>query len=216
MEMEIDVDGVPDQIYSRLRERILKGQLESGEQIVIDSVAREFGVSIIPVREAMRMLEADRLIEILPRRSPIVSGLSPREVLEIGTIRLALEPVALAAAIPNLTDEDLQASRIVLAEFGSSTDPWEQVELNRKFHLALYEPSQMKRLLSIVSAQYIGMTRCAQFLVIRSSREIGKSVSEHEAILDACVKRDVDEAVQTLRSHLEASATRLRTELGIV
>ncbi len=124
MQIEIDVVGVPDQIYGHLRERILKGQLESGEQIVIDSVAKEFGVSTIPVREAMRMLEADRLIDILPRRSLIVSGLSLREVLEIGAIRLALEPVALAAAIPNLTDEDLQASRIVLAEFGSSTDPW--------------------------------------------------------------------------------------------
>lgn len=214
MTVAIDYGGVPSEIYRQLRDRILRGQLPSGEQIKIGAVAEEFGVSIIPVREAIRMLAADHLIEILPRRSPIVSGLSPSEVLEIGEIRLALEPIALAAAIPNLTTDALRACQQAIDTYRKSTDPWEQVELNRRFHLTLYEPCGMKRLMKIISDQYDGMTRSAQFIVIRSSREVGKSLAEHRAILKACRQGDVEGAVAKLRSHLDASIQRLRKELG--
>ena len=87
MSVVIGYGGVPNEIYRNLRGRILRGQIESGSQIKIGAVAEEFGVSIIPVREALRMLEADRLVDILPRRSPVVSGISAGEVLEISAIR---------------------------------------------------------------------------------------------------------------------------------
>ncbi len=213
MVLERDYGNVPTEIYRQLRDRILRGKLNGGEQIKIGAVAEEFGVSIIPVREAMRMLQADHLIDILPRRSPVVSGLSRDEVLEIAEIRLALEPLALAAAIPNLTEADFAACESVLEKHQKMKDPWKQVDLNRVFHLTLYEPCQKKRLMKIISAQYDGMTRCAQFMVIHSSRDIGKSMAEHKAVLKACRKNNVEEAVQRLRSHLEASIDRLRLEL---
>ena len=193
----IDYGGVPNEIYKDLRERILKGRLPSGSQIRIGAVAEEFGVSIIPVREALRMLEADRLIDILPRRSPVVSGISVHEVLEISAIRLALEPLALADAIPNMTGETLRRSREILKGYQKCSDPWDQVELNRKFHLILYKPCRRKRLMKIISDQYDGMTRSAQVLVIRSSKAVDKSVMEHEEILKACEARDVERASST-------------------
>ena len=205
----IGYGGVPSEIYKDLRERILKGRLPSGSRIKIGAVAEEFGVSIIPVREALRMLEADHLIDILPRRSPVVSGVSAHEVLEISAIRLALEPLALVGAIPNMTDETLRRSRGILADYQKCSDPWDQVELNRKFHLILYKPCRKKRLMKIISDQYDGMTRCAQVLVIRSSKAVDKSVMEHEEILRACEARDVERATAVLHSHLQASSDRL-------
>ena len=209
----IDYGGVPNEIYRNLRERILRGQLPSGTRIRIGAVAEEFGVSIIPVREALRMLAADHLIDILPRRSPVVSGVSAHEVLEIGAIRLALEPLALAGAIPNLDGEALRRSRKILEDYERCSDPWDQVELNRRFHLTLYTPCGKKRLMKIISDQYDGMTRCAQVLVIRSSKAVDKSVMEHEAILRACEAGDVERATAVLHSHLQASVDRLHDRL---
>ena len=211
----IDYGGVPSEIYKNLRERILRGQLPSGSRIRIGAVAEEFGVSIIPVREALRMLEADHLIDILPRRSPVVSGISAHEVLEISAIRLALEPLALAEAIPGMTGETLRRGRGILKDYERCSDAWEQVELNRKFHLILYKPCRKKRLMKIISDQYDGMTRSAQVLVIRSSKAVDKSVMEHEEILRACEARDVERATAVLHSHLQASSDRLHEQLMV-
>ena len=213
MSAVIDYGGVPNEIYKNLRERILRGQLPSGARIKIGAVAEEFGVSIIPVREALRMLEADHLIDILPRRSPVVSGVSTQEVLEISAIRLALEPLALAGAIPDMTSETLRRSRGILKDYERCSDPWDQVELNRKFHLVLYTPCRKKRLMKIISDQYDGMTRCAQVLVIRSSKTVDGSVAEHEEILRACEARDVERATAVLHVHLQASSDRLHEQL---
>ena len=216
MALEMDYGNVPSEIHRHLRERILRGRLRGGDSIKIGAVAKEFGVSIIPVREAMRMLEADRLIDMRPRRSPAVSGLSRNEVLEIAEIRLALEPVALAAAIPRLTDEAVRSCEAALDEYQTSQDPWRQVELNRQFHLTLYQPCGMTRLMQIIAEQYDGMTRCAQAIVIRSSKDVDKSGAEHSAILDACKEGAIEAAVARLRAHLDASIERLREELDSV
>ena len=119
----IDYGGAPSEIYRNLRERILRGQIRSGSRIRIGAVAEEFGVSIIPVREALRMLAADRLIDLLPRRSPVISGITAHEVLEISAIRLALEPLALAGAIPNMSGETLRKSREVLEDLREVLGP---------------------------------------------------------------------------------------------
>ena len=213
MSSVIGYGGVPNEIYRNLRERILRGRIESGSRIKIGAVAEEFGVSIIPVREALRMLEADRLVDILPRRSPVVSGISTDEVLEISAIRLALEPLALAEAVPNMTGATIREGERLLEDYGKCSDPWDQVELNRRFHLLLYEPCGKKRLMKIISDQYDGMTRCAQVLVIRSSKLVDRSVAEHEEILGACGAKDLERATAMLRSHLQASNDRLHRQL---
>ncbi len=213
---EIDYGGVPTEIYRRLRDRILRGSLKVGEQIKIDAVAKEFGVSIIPVREAMRILAADRLVELPPRRSPVVCGLAPDDVLEISRIRLALEPLALEAAVPAARNEDLDACQELLGEAERpNLDGWEKVDLNRRFHLALYAPCGMPRLLKIISDQYDGLTLCAHFLVVRSSSHGTDSRAEHVQLLDACRRRDVVSAMRCLKAHLDASRDRLEKAFSV-
>lgn len=210
----INYGNVPTEIYRHLRERILRGKLHGGDQIKIGAVAEHFGVSAIPVREAMRMLAADHLVDILPRRSPVVSGLSQDEVLEIAEIRLALEPLALVSAIPLHSAESIARCAAVLDKYQRVKDPWKQVDLNRDFHLMLYQPCPQKRLMKIIAAQYDGLTRCAQYVVIHSSSGIGKSLAEHHSILQACRAKDMDKAEQALRAHLEASIERLHRKLA--
>ena len=213
MALEINYGNVPTEIYRHLRERILRGKLHGGDQIKIGAVAENFGVSAIPVREAMRMLAADHLIDILPRRSPVVSGLSKEEVLEIAEIRLALEPIAFVAAIPNHTDETISRCNAVLDRYQRIKNPWKQVDFNRDFHLMLYQPCRKERLMKIIAAQYDGLTRFAQYIVIHSSSGIDKSLAEHKSMLRACKALDIGKAEHMLRLHLEASIARLREKL---
>ncbi len=224
MAIEIDYGNVPTEIYRHLREWILRGKLRGGDRIKIDAVAEDFGVSAIPVREAMRMLAADHLIDILPRRSPVVSELPREEILEIAEIRLLLEPIALASAIPHHTPDLLDRCAAVLEQYQRIEDSWKRVDLNRDFHLMLYQPCNKRRLLKIIADQYDGLTRFSQFIVVRSASARGGgnggggggSFAEHQSILQACRADDRDAAVAQLQAHLQAAIVRLRQGLESV
>ena len=106
-------DG-PSAIYDQIKERILSGELHGGDEIKIQSLAEQLGVSIVPVREAIRMLASDKLIELRPRRSPVVAALDESELLEINQIRLALEPLVLVSAIDHHTPETINSCRRIV------------------------------------------------------------------------------------------------------
>ena len=98
---------VPQLVYKHLKEQILSGELLAGEPVKIDQIREEIGTSIVPVREAIRMLAGEGLMEMRPRRSPIVAPLDFAEFADVATIRMALEPYLLKLATPNHTKESL-------------------------------------------------------------------------------------------------------------
>ncbi len=206
-------DG-PSVIYDRLKDQILTGMLAPGDQIKIQSVADGLGVSIVPVREALRMLASDGFIDIRPRRSPVVSRIELDDILEINLIRQALEPLALAAAIDAHTRESLEICRTLIAQDQAAEDRWQKVSLNRDFHLALVQPSGQARVLRLIEDQYDGISRFAQFLVVDSGMFQGAPHSEHMHILKAVERRDTDAAVDLMKQHLAASTDRVRAELA--
>ena len=206
-------DG-PRVIYEQLKDEILTGALAPGDQVKIQSVADKLGVSIVPVREALRMLASDGFIDIRPRRSPVVSRIELADILEINLIRQALEPLALAAAIDAHTGESLEKCRELIARDEVTEDRWQKVALNREFHLALVEPSGQARVLRLIEDQYDGISRFAQFLVVGSSVFQGTPHDEHTQILKAVERRDTDAAVDLMKYHLAASTGRVRTELA--
>lgn len=206
-------DG-PRVIYDRLKDEILTGALAPGDQVKIQSVADKLGVSIVPVREALRMLASDGFIDIRPRRSPVVSRIELSDILEINLIRQALEPLALAAAIDAHTNESLETCRELIDRDEATEDRWQKVALNREFHLALVEPSGQARVLRLIEDQYDGISRFAQFLVVGSSMFQGTPHDEHTRILKAVERRDTDAAVDLMKYHLAASTGRVRTELA--
>ena len=206
-------DG-PRAIYDSLRLRILSGELSTGQELKIQAMAEEYGVSIMPVREAVRMLAAEDLIELRPRRSPVVTSPDLADILEINDIRLALEPIALSEAIPRHTRETLAACRRIIAEDKRCDDRWHKVELNRKFHIALLAPSGKKRVMQVIEAQYSAIALLAQFLVVQSTAVMGEPHSEHELILDAVEKKNEALALERLRDHLLQSNERVMSVLA--
>lgn len=205
-------DG-PKAIYDAVKEKILSGELAGGSEVKIQALADDMGVSIVPVREALRMLASDGFIDIRPRRSPVVSSIELADVLEINQIRQALEPLALEAAVENHTPETLEACRAVVAEDEQAEDLWHKVELNRRFHLALLEPAAQPRVLRLIEDQYDGISRFAQFLVVGSGVFEGAPHREHQRLLEAVERRDAAEAVALMGEHLAASTERVRAAL---
>lgn len=202
-------DG-PQAIYEELKQRIISGQLVAGSELKIMPLAGELGVSIVPVREAIRILAAENLVTLRPRRSPIIAKLDRRELIEINRIRSALEPLVLEDAISRHTAETLSTCEELLERDRQCTDIWENVELNKQFHLALLSPSALKRMIAIISAQYVGISRLTHYLVMNHPGLVDPHHDEHRAILDAVRAANEKLAVALMREHIDRATERTR------
>lgn len=197
-----------------LRARILEGDLPVGTELRIQRLARQIDISIVPVREAIRTLAAEGLVEIRPRRSPIVARPDFTMVLEISEIRRALEPPALAAAVAAHTSTTLARCRDVIMETEHCEHAWQRIVLNRDFHCELLAPSGKTRLLRIVRSLYESMSLLTHAIVNTSLFRTGESQIEHLSILDAVERRDSARAVRRLKDHLEKSMVRFELHVA--
>lgn len=184
-----------------LREAILRGILLAGQQLRQDEIARELGVSHIPVREALRQLEAEGLVRLRPYRGFEVSELSPEEVEELYEIRIPLECQALRLALPHLTDEDLERAAQILDAIDAEEEPSRWSTLNTEFHAVLYAPSRRQRLLNLIRTLRTNVDRYLRLYISVMQRK-QYSQREHRKILEAVRRRDAAGAVAALEEHL--------------
>lgn len=191
-----------------LRQAILRGILTAGQQLRQDEIARELGVSHIPVREALRQLEAEGLVRLRPYRGFEVSELSPEEVEELYEIRIPLECQALRLALPHLTEEDVRKAEQVLDAIDAADDPSVWSELNTEFHAVLYAPSRRQRLLNLIRTLRTNVDRYLRLYISVMQRK-QFSQREHRRILDAVRKRDEAEALRALEEHLDIACRML-------
>ncbi|MEY7999015.1 GntR family transcriptional regulator [Clostridium sp. Mt-5] len=190
-----------------LRTSILKGQLKAGEQLIQADIAKQFGMSRIPVREALKQLEAEGLVKQYPNKGAIISELSASEVQEIYEIRSFLEIGAIRLSIINLNEEDLKRAEKILMEIDSAPDANKWLELNWEFHSCLYLPANRPRLLSIINNLHVNVARYIRIYLDLMNFE-KKSQQEHYNIFNACKERNTEKAVEFIKQHLEnASAT---------
>lgn len=194
--------SAPDVVRDGLRKAILDGELRSGIQLRQDELAERFGVSRIPVREALRQLETEGLVSLLPNRGAIVASQSLDEVLELLDIRIALETRALKLAIPNMVEDDLEAAAQTLASYDAEprAEAWGQ--MNWRFHWTLYAPCHRPKLLSMIETNY---GQVGRYLRLQVSLASGKErpQRDHLAILEACRGGAVDKAVALLEEHIQ-------------
>jgi DNA-binding GntR family transcriptional regulator len=196
--------------YEALRARILSGDLAPGSPLVQHNLAQELGVSMTPVREALRDLATEGLITISPHRGATVTQLDFTDASEVYRIRLLLEPTAAMLAVPDATTELLDRADVLIREMAAVTGPaW--VSLNLEFHSLMLSPLKSPRLLSILrSLQEAG--------TLYVSVAIGQRVamptpeSEHVAILDAYRRRDAAGAAAAVAEHLRSSLKALEPE----
>lgn len=194
--------GAPDIVRDALREGILNGTIQPGTQMRQDELAEQFGVSRIPIREALRQLEVEGLVKIELNRGAVVSRLSTEDVLEMLDIRIALECYALRLAIPNMAEQDFTLAEGLLDIYDQEPDPVNWGRMNRQFHLAICAPCDRPRLMAMIRDN---MGRADLFLRTEVSLVVGKErpQQEHRQLLELIRAGDAEEAARLLQSHIE-------------
>ncbi len=194
-----------------LREAIATGGFSEGHQLLQNEIADALGVSRTPVRELLRLLEAEGWVEFSPHRGAVVATLSSDEVRQIFEIRFVLEALALKQSVPRLEDAAFDRGAALLDELDGETDIGRWVALNRRFHLSLYAAAGA-RLVSLIESQYDAVDRYLRLELVEMDNA-GDSQVEHRAILSACRARDVARAVALSEPHIAGAGIDLAEAL---
>lgn len=194
-------------VFQRIREDILKGKYKEHEELRENTIGKELGVSRTPVREALRQLELEGLVSIIPNKGAYVTGISPKDVKDIYMIRSMLEGLCARWATENITEEQMEEleETILLSEFHMKREGSYNVEqitmLDGRFHAILYEASN-SRILSHVLADFHKYVQPARKSSVVSEERARKSIREHKQILRAIRDKDQNLAEQLANEHI--------------
>jgi DNA-binding GntR family transcriptional regulator len=192
-----------------IRQEITDGRLSPGEALRQEELAVRFGTSRIPVREALRTLQAEGLVNYSPNRGATVAVVSDTEIQEMLEVRLALECHALWLAVPNMADADVAHARHILEEYDAAPSPDAWSAMNWSFHWALYLPCDCRRLLDAIERNFKHFNSAGR---TRISVLAGKDrpQREHHKLLTLVEKGRVEEAVTLLADHIRDTQRSIR------
>lgn len=190
------------QIREALRQDILSGVFPAGHELRQDALAERFNASRIPVREALRQLEAEGLVIHQPNRRTVVAGMSVPQLCELLDIRIALECHAARLAVPNMVQRDFDAMEKILAAYAASDALEDWAEYNRQFHLALSAPAHNVRLRQLIEEFCLNTDRYTH-VAMSEATGLDRPMQDHYALLDACRQRDVERVVALLAEHID-------------
>ena len=203
-------------VADKLRDQIMRGEIAEGAQLRQDVIAGQYHVSRIPVREALRQLDAEGLITIVPNRGAIVPELSPNDVEELFAIRALLEPEVLKLSIPRLTQADLAEAEAILNKYVNELRREEHMEnwgrMNWQFHSMLYSRAERPHFMSIIrNVNHNGerYTRLQLYL----THGMKRANDEHRQLLELCRKRESVAACKLLRQHIQHAGQSLKQVL---
>lgn len=200
-------------VTEELRKAILVGQLPAGTRLVQSELAEALNVSVTPVREALRELSTQGLVDLDAFRGAIVHTPSRVELEEIYEMRSLLIPLSIQKAIARLTDLELKPAEGLMLQMEAETDQTQWVELNRQFHNLFDDLAQTHQLrqvlqrLSDLSAIYVNLS----FAVVPLQKE--ESEKEHQAIYQAYLKRDEQLATTLTLQHLNMTLEAARVAI---
>lgn len=195
-------------VYAELRRQILWGEIAAGSTLSVRRLSEQFRVSPMPVRDAIRRLEAEELVEVTPRSSTRVSMVSPDAVREIAEVRSRLEALAARLALPNLTSADVKRLRELLRTMhGAATrnDPEAWHQGNAEFHRVVIHRSGNRLLTRMTDGLWDRSIRHFSARVLSQAQFRRVRHQEHQRILQAIVNRDPDEVEQVWRDHVYRS-----------
>lgn len=207
-----------DHAYEAILRSILDGEYEPGDRLVIERLARELGVSVVPVREAIRRLEADGYVTFTRNIGATVTTIDLDRYPETIEAVAALEGVALGLAVPHLTATELRRAREVndrLRESLVKFDPTQFTRLNRRFHEILFNACPNRHILSILEREWalLETTRRSAFTYI--PERAARSVEEHDELIDMIEHGGDAVAIERFaRDHRMSTARRLLQHLG--
>lgn len=191
-------------VASQLRSEILEGHIEAGSKLSQQSVAERFGVSRIPVRDALQILAGEGLVDPTSNATAVVTGMSVAELQELYELREAVEPLATQLAIPNVGRADHLTMRNQLQVMEDHADTRTWLAANAEFHAAVYKHANRPRMIELVER----LRRLTDRYLYVHLEEIGQTehlTSEHLGILAAVESGDAASAAQLTREHLATS-----------
>ena len=190
--------------YDRLLEEIRHGTLPPGARLREVELATRLGISRTPVREAIRRLEADGLVEHLPRQGASLRRLSYSEVMELYEMRAVLEGTAARLAAQAASDLELRELADINAEMSLSADPTQVVRLNMLFHATLVYAAKNRYLQRAISSLGRTLLILGQSTLFDPARS-ASAAQEHASLLQALQARDGGQAETIMRSHIQAA-----------
>jgi DNA-binding GntR family transcriptional regulator len=215
-ESAIPRQSLTSAVADKLRDQIIRGEIAEGTQLRQDAIATQYRVSRIPVREALRQLDAEGLITIVPNRGAVVPALSPDDIEELFSIRALIEPEILKRSIPHLTEGDFSEAERVLRTYVSELRRDDHVSawgrLNWQFHSILYSRANLPRSMAIIRNVNNSGERYTR-LQLYLTHGIKRANEEHHQILLLCRQRDIVAACKLLREHIEYAGQSLKQAL---
>lgn len=206
----------PEHALEALRLAIVSGQLRPGQRVAQEEVAELLGVSIAPVREALRVLEQEGQVTYFPRRGYFVTELAIEDLREIYELRRVLEERAARHALPLLDDARLQGARLAAAECADAAaqgDVAAELQANRRFHFEILRSPDQPHTMRLIRLLW-DSTEAYRAIYYNSPAERARSVEAHERILEAVAERDADRLVSELDAHREQALAVLRVVLA--
>lgn len=191
-------------VTAGLRREILAGDLKPGERIGQDAIARRHGVSRVPVREALRLLEAEGLVTQTPHAGARVAPFDVDAIPELYELRELLEPMMLRHSVEHISPAQLdELSAIMTRVAAAKDDVGEWLLQDRMFHLASFQAAQMPTAMGMVERLYnLTQPFRRQYFGSVTSHELDMSQAEHEMILDAIRMKDGERAAALQRLHV--------------
>ena len=194
-----------DVVFCTLRQAILKGEMEPGERLMEIQLAKKLGVSRTPIREAIRKLELEGLVIMIPRKGAEVAGITEKALRDVLEVRRSLEELAIELAVARMQEDDiraLEAARIEFREALHSSDMIRIAQADEKFHDVIYAGTYNDKLVQILNnlrdqiyryrLEYIKDTGKRQLILI-----------EHENILNAVKTRNLELGRRAMREHID-------------
>jgi len=204
--------GTAIALVAALRAEITDGRLAPGVALRQDELAGRFGTSRIPVREALRALEAEGLVTYSPNRGATVALVSAKEIQEMLEVRIALECHAILLAVPLAARSDIATLRRILQTYNASLDPGEWSSMNWQFHWALYLPSDCNRLLEAIERNFQQFSSAARAQV---SALVGKEgpQRDHYELLGLVEDGKAEQAATLLAGHIRETQRSIRATM---
>ncbi|WP_028306563.1 GntR family transcriptional regulator [Desulfitibacter alkalitolerans] len=192
-------------VLEALKDAIVNGKLKPGERLMEQQVAEELGVSRTPVREAIRKLEIEGFVIIIPRRGAYVSDISLKDIAQVFEVRAAMEALAAGLAAQRIADDQLEKLERKLVEVKNAVDNSDLdniIQYDTDFHEIIYGASRNDRLVQILNnlREQIQRYRTAS---LASPGRLKDTLKEHQELVDAISTRNVALAQKLAKEHIE-------------
>jgi DNA-binding GntR family transcriptional regulator len=202
----------PEHALEGLRQAILASELRPGQRIIQEEVADALGVSVAPVREALRTLEQEGQVTYIPRRGYFVTELSIQELEEIYELRRVLEELCVTHALPSVDEEDIEQLELAARDCGDAAvagDVAAELDANRRFHFAILRSPDQPHTHRVIRLLW-DSTEAYRAIYYNSAAERRESIQAHDRILEAVREGDLKRLISELNDHRQRALDFLR------